>query len=131
MALLGDPVGDGEHLTADRLQVDLGAEKAGRQALDHAPLPDRGGIEARTRRQPPRPLVRVTVEQLERILAHEDAQVVLRLRKQTVRIDEPEAIVRLERVPLVHVAVHQHGTLVVMGIGATCHARGSIVDGAL
>jgi hypothetical protein len=78
-ALPGDVVGGGEHLAADGLELDLGAQQPGRHPLDHPPLPDRGGVEAAPCGQPPLPPVRVTVQELNGVLAHEDPQVVLGL----------------------------------------------------
>src|SRR5262245_57928865 len=73
----------------------------------------------------------VPVEELKRVLAHEDPHVVLRLRQQAVRVDQLEAASCLERVPLVHVSMHEHGTVVVVCGDATCGAREGVVDGAL
>jgi hypothetical protein len=61
-----------------------------------------------------RPVKRVASQQLDWVSTHEHAQVVFGLGKQTVRIDELEALVALEGIQLVHVAVHQHGLLVEM-----------------
>ena len=53
--------------------------------------------------------LRVTFEQRFVVLAHRDREVVLALRSQSFGIDELElAVARLERVPSVGVAVHQH-----------------------
>ena len=52
----------------DGLQVDPGAQQAGRHPLDHAPLPDGGGVSP-VRRASHRPAPRVAVEQLEGVLA--------------------------------------------------------------
>jgi methanethiol S-methyltransferase len=49
------PVGGREHLAPDRLEVDAGAQQAGGDPLDGAPLPDGGGVEAGAGGQPPRP----------------------------------------------------------------------------
>ena len=40
-----DRLGCPERVSAERLQVDLGAEQSGRQPLDNAPLPRGDGIE--------------------------------------------------------------------------------------
>ena len=66
-------------------------------------------------RQPGRALRR---SPFERVLPHDDAEVVLGLGEQPVRVDELEAVGRLERVPLVDVAVHEHGPLVSVGLAA-------------
>jgi hypothetical protein len=59
--------------------------------------------------------VRVTPQELHGVLAHDDPHVVvLGLGEQTVRVDELEAVSPFQGVPLVHVAVHQHGAIVVM-----------------
>jgi hypothetical protein len=42
----------------------------------------------------------VTVEEVERILAHDDSQVVLGLGEQPVRVDELESVGRFQGVPL-------------------------------
>jgi hypothetical protein len=64
-------------------------------------------------------LVRVTPRELHGVLAHDDAHVVvLGLGEQTVRVDELEAVSPFQGVPLVHVAVHQHGAIVVMCVDA-------------
>jgi zinc D-Ala-D-Ala dipeptidase len=68
--LAGHVVGGGQHLPADRLQLDLGQDEPGRHSLGHAPFPDRGGVQAAACGQPPRPLARVAVEELKRVFAH-------------------------------------------------------------
>jgi hypothetical protein len=58
--------------------------------------------------------VRVTPQVLHGVLAHDDPHVVvLGLGEQTVRVDEL-AVSPFQGFPLVHVAVHQHGAIVVM-----------------
>jgi zinc D-Ala-D-Ala dipeptidase len=47
--LAGHVVGGGQHVPTDGLQLDLGQDEPGRHPLGHAPLPDRGGIEAAAR----------------------------------------------------------------------------------
>ena len=51
--------------------------------------------------------MRVAVEEVERVLTHDDPEVVLGLCEETFRIDELEPVRRLERVPLVDVTVDE------------------------
>jgi hypothetical protein len=75
--LAGQMVGGDEHVASDGLQVDLGAQQPGRDPLDDAPFPDGRGVEPAARGQSPRPLVRVAAKELDGVLPHEDADVVL------------------------------------------------------
>jgi D-alanyl-D-alanine dipeptidase len=114
--LAGHVVGGRQHLPADGLQLNPGQDQPGRHPIGHAPFPDRGGVQAATCGQPPRPLVRVAVKELERVFAHEDAEVVFGLGNEAVRVDEFEAVPGgLQCVPLVDVAVHEDGALIVVG----------------
>ena len=72
--------------------------------------------------------MRVTPQELHRVLTHEDAHVVLGLGEQSVRVDELEAVSRRQGIPLVHVAVHQHGTFVVMRVDAAGRAPQRVID---
>src|SRR5262249_6580762 len=78
-----DPLCRVEHLARDRLEIDARSEEAGRDALDDTPFPDRRLVEAGAVREPPRALVEVA---LERVLAHQDPEVVLGLDEQAVRV---------------------------------------------
>src|SRR5215472_8689576 len=80
---------------------------------------------------PMRPLVPVAVEELERVLSHEDPHVVFRFSQQAVWVDQLEAVSCLQGVPFVHVSMHEHGTVVVVRGDATCRARERVLDGAL
>jgi hypothetical protein len=71
----GDRVDRSERLATEWLEVDLFAVQAACDALDHAPLPDRRWIEASASREPPGPLARVSVEELDRIATHQDSEV--------------------------------------------------------
>jgi hypothetical protein len=55
-------------------------------------------------------------------------EVVLRLGEQTVRVDQREAVAGGQRVPLVHVAVDQHGRLVAVGRDPPPRAVLGVVD---
>ena len=92
--------------------MNLHAEQSRRHSLDHASFPCGHGIETRPGGQPTGPLEGVTSEHLDRVSTHQDTQVVLGLRKETVRIDQLKAAIALKRVQLVHVAVDQYGFLV-------------------
>jgi hypothetical protein len=98
-------------------------------------FPDRVRVEVMTSGQRPRPLarevVRIALKELGRVLAHENAHVVLGLGQQTVGVNEREAVRRLERVPLMDVAVNEDGALVVVRPHASRRAGECLVDGAL
>ena len=121
----GDPLGRLEHLAGDRLHRDAGSEQAGRDSLDDAPFPDRFLVETRSLRQPGRALAQVAFE---RVLAHDDAEVVLGLGEQPVRVDQLEAVGRFERVPLVDVAVHEDGPVVPVRLPPPLCALECVVD---
>ena len=69
--------------------------------------------------------------EFDRVLAHQHAEVVLRLSKQAVRVDELVAIVGLQRVPLVNVAVNENGAFVVVRIDATRRTRARVIHRSL
>ena len=75
-------------------------------------------------------LVGIAAEELDWVFAHDDAQVVLGLGEHPVGVDQLEPGSRLERVPLVDVTVHEHGTLVVMRVDASPRRVERMVDGA-
>ena len=75
--------------------------------------------------------MRITVEEVEWVLAHEDPEVVLRLREQAVRVDELESVTCFQCVPLVDVAVDEDGAFVAMGVDAPRCSGDCVVDGAL
>ena len=84
-------------------------------------------VEARPAREPTGPLAQVSVE---RILAHDDAEVVFGLGEQAVGVDELEPVGGFERVPLMNVAVNEHGGFVAVGVAAPLRARQCVLDGA-
>jgi hypothetical protein len=127
----GYSVRDGEHLPADRLQTHSRAKQPGRHALDDAPFPDGSGIEAGSCCKPAGAFVRIGLAELERVLAHDDPQVVFGLGEQAVRVDELESVRRFQRIPLVDVTVDEDGPFVAMGIDATLCTREGVVDGSL
>src|SRR5206468_12465083 len=73
----------------------------------------------------------IIVEDVERVLAHDDPEVVLRLREEAVGVDEFEPVRRFQRVPLMNVAMNKDGLVVAMRVGAPRCARDGVVDGAL
>jgi hypothetical protein len=73
----------------------------------------------------------IVVGDVERVFAHDDPEVVLRLCEKAVRVDEPESVLRFERVPLVDVAVNEHGAFVAMRVESSRCACDRVVDGAL
>ena len=114
---------------ARRFETDLRGEQAGRDPLDDAPLPDGCGIGARPRCQPPGACHRVDgSHQLDGVLAHDDPEVVFRLGQQTIGIDQRESVGRTQRVPLMHVAVHEPSALDVMGTPTPLGALHGVVD---
>ena len=121
-------IGSGEHLAADRLQADTCTKQAGRDTLDHAPLPDRGLVEPRPGCEHARPLTEVAFE---RVLAHDDPEIVFGRREQAVGVDELEAVASFECVPLMDVTVDQHGGLVSVRCAATRRARERVLEGPL
>lgn len=104
-----------EHVSTDRLQPDLGTQEACRNPLHHAPLPGGGRVESGKAHQPVRAIPRALLPECPRVFAHDDAKVVFRFRKQAVGIDQAEAIIRFEGIPLVNVAMDQSRPLVVVG----------------
>ena len=88
-----------------------------------------GRVETGAGGEPSRPLPRVALHELARVFPHHDAQVVLRFGEETVGIDELEAVCGLERVPLVDVAVHEHGPFVIVRGDATRRTSTRVVDG--
>ena len=78
--------------------------------------------------KPAHSLAQVAVE---RILAHDDAEVVFGLSEQAVGINQLESPFGFERVPLMNVTVNEHGGLVAVSIAASCRTRQCVLDGAL
>ena len=64
----------------------------------------------------------------ERVLAHDDAEVVLGLGEQAVGVDQLEAVGCFERVPLVDVAVHENGPLVPVRLASPLRTLECVVD---
>ena len=60
-----------------------------------------------------------------------DAEVVLGLGEQAVGVDQLEPVAGLQRVPLVHVTVDEHRSLVVVGVEATLRAGDRVIDHGL
>jgi DNA helicase HerA-like ATPase len=67
---------------------------------------------------------------LERVLAQDDAKVVLRLGDEAVGVDELPAVARPQGVPLVDVAVHEDGSFRVVGPAPPLGAVDGVVDGS-
>ena len=126
-----DEVGGGEHLSADRLEADLGAQQSGGHTFDNTPLPD--GVSSNPFAWPAneRPLMWIAAEKVDRVFPHQDAEVVLRFGQQSVRVDELVAIGGLQRVPLVDVAVHEDGSFVVVRCDPTGCTRTRMLDRSL
>jgi hypothetical protein len=91
----GDGVGRSERLATEWLEADLFAVQAACDALDHAPLPDRRWIEASASREPSGPLARVSVEELDRIAAHQDSEVAFGFSQHAVWIYQLEILASL------------------------------------
>ena len=89
-----------------------------------------GRVEAGPPREQLGSIVRVAGDELGRVFAHQDPEVVLGRREEPVGIDELEARARLERVPLVDVAVDEHRPFVVVRGDAPGRARTRVLDRA-
>jgi hypothetical protein len=100
-----------------------------RHPLDDAPFPDRRGVEVTPPGQPTGSRLCIPFEQSQRVLAHEDAQVVFGLGQKAVRVDEFEPIAGLQRIPLMDIAVYEDGPLVIVGLDATGGAGTRVIDG--
>jgi hypothetical protein len=87
-----DGVDRSECLATEWLEADLFAVQAACDALDHAPLPDRRCIKASASREPPGPLARVFVEELDRIAAHQDSEVAFGFSQHAVWIYQLEIL---------------------------------------
>lgn len=97
------------------MEIDLRAQQASRHPLDNTPFPDRDCVEPRSIREKPSPLERVAAEQSDRVFAHQHTEVVLGLGEQAIGVDELEAILGLEGVPFVDIAVDEDSPLVIVG----------------
>ena len=98
------------------LQADLGAEQPGRHALDDAPLPDRGRVEAGARGEP------AATGRCGSPPSSSTGSSRMRIpRSYSGSASRPSGSTSLnpspasQGVPLVDVAVHEHGPLVVVG----------------
>jgi hypothetical protein len=67
--------------------------------------------------------MRIIFGDVERVLAHDDPEVVLRFCEETVRVDEFECVRRFQRVPLMNIAANEDGLFVAMRVGAPRCAR--------
>ena len=124
----GDRIGSGQGLAAQRLQVDLGAMQSTGHPFDDPPLPDRCGVETGANAEPPGPLVRVALEQLDGIAADDRPEIALGLGQQTVGIDELESLNRSECIELVYVTMDQNRPFVIVSRRTTVSARERVVD---
>ena len=126
-----ETIGEGEHLTADRLETDLRGHEPGGHTLDDAPLEDRRGVETASIGHPPRGRLWIGGEWFVGVLAQDHPEVVLGFGEQTIGVDQLEAVAGLQRVPLLHVTVHEDRPLVVVGVEPALRTREGVLDGAL
>ena len=103
----GDAIGEVQDLAADRLQVDLGGDQAGRHPLDHCPLPDRGRVEVVAFGHPAGGHQRVGRGRFVGVLAKDHAEVVLGVADEAIGVDEFEGVAGLQCVPLLDVAMEE------------------------
>lgn len=96
------------------------------------PLLDGRGVGAGERGEQAGAGGRVADKQVGRVLTHDHAEVVLGFGEQAVRVHElVGAIPRVEGVPLVDVAVHEHRAVIVVRGRTPLRARQRVIDRAL
>lgn len=119
-----------EQQVSEGLEPDAPAVEAADDAVNRAPFPNRGGVDAGATGQPFRSSVQVVAGV--GIASHDGAEVARGLGPQATGVDELErAVRRLERVGIMDIAVHENGESVVVGALAAGRAGERVLNGRL